>query len=401
MYTEEIFMLTQQQIQLVKSTIPILESAGSAITEHFYQRMFQHNPELQHIFNMSNQHSGKQAFALFSAIAAYAKHLDDLENLLSMVERIAHKHTSMNIQPEHYDIVGHHLIETLRELAPEAFTADVESAWVAAYQVLAGVFIDKEAGLYHQNKNALGGWQGGRSFILVEKRIESELVKSFIFEPKDSLPVIGYQPGQYIGIEVEPNTSDYKEIRQYSLSGKANRENYRISVKREIVGTPGIVSNYLHDGLRLGDEVTLYAPAGDFYLKKSSAPVVLISAGVGLTPMQAMLETALEDEKEDIHFLHACENSEQHSFKKRLSKLVEQNKVTSHIWYKSETISTDSAHHGYMDIASIEDQLPLDSAEFYLCGPVGFMQFAKQQLLTLGVNSDSVHYEVFGPHESF
>lgn len=405
-------MLNNEQIKLVKSTIPLLESAGAALTEYFYQRMFKHNPELQHIFNMSNQQSGRQSFALFSAIVAYAKHLDDLENILGMVERIAHKHTSMNIQAQHYEIVGHHLIETLRELAPAQFTAEIEAAWVAAYQVLAGVFIDKEAGLYHQRDNTLGGWKNGRTFKLVEKRIESELVKSFIFEPVDGGPVIGYQPGQYIGIEVEPNKGkgagevEYREIRQYSLSDKSNGEHYRISVKREILGVPGIVSNYLHDGLRLADEVTLYAPAGDFFLNKAETPVVLISAGVGLTPMQAMLETLVaeqagEHNQPEIHFLHACENSAQHSFKKRLSALAQQNKVNALTWYKSETIEQAGIHHGYMDLASVEEQLPLALGDFYLCGPVGFMQFAKQQLITLGVNNDRIHYEVFGPHESF
>ena len=406
-------MLSNEHIQLVKSTVPLLEASGSAITDYFYNRLFTHNPEAQNIFNMSNQASGKQSFALFSAIAAYAKNLDNVEQLLSMVERIAQKHTSLNIQPEHYDLVGHHLIETLRELVPEQFTADIEEAWTVAYQALAAIFIAREGELYKQREVLKGGWKGGRQFKLVEKRIESELVKSLVFEPVDGGPVIDYQAGQYIGIEVQPKQSEFKEIRQYSLSDKANGESYRISVKREIVGKPGIVSNYLHDGLRLADEVTLYAPAGDFFLTKTDAPVVLISAGVGLTPMQSMLETLLAEQgsKEEsslqksaqkkIHFLHACENSGQHSFKKRLASLVQQNKVKALTWYKSETLEQAGIHQGYMDLASVEEQLPLALGDFYLCGPVAFMQFAKQQLVTLGVNDTRIHYEVFGPHESF
>jgi len=403
-------MLNNEQIQLVKSTVPLLEESGPAITDYFYNRLFTHNPEAQNIFNMSNQASGKQSFALFSAIAAYAKNLDNVEQLLTMVERIAQKHTSLNIQPAHYDLVGHHLIETLRELVPEQFTKEIEDAWTAAYQALAAIFINRESELYQQREALVGGWKGGRQFTLVEKRIESELVKSLVFEPVDGGPVIDYLPGQYIGIEVQPKQSEFKEIRQYSLSDKANGDSYRISVKREIVGTPGIVSNYLHDGLRLGDEVTLYAPAGDFYLQENDKPKVLISAGVGLTPMQAMLETLVAEQKgvagqdaladkPEIHFLHACENIAQHSFKKRQADLVQQGKVSNYTWYKSA--SDESALHGYMDISTVADQLPLIEADFYLCGPVGFMQFAKQQLVTLGVADDCIHYEVFGPHESF
>ena len=103
-------MLSQQHIDTVKATIPLLASAGTAITEHFYKRMFSHNPELKDVFNMTHQRTGGQPAALFNAIAAYATHIDNLEVLTSAVMRIAHKHTSFNIQPNQYDIVGHHLI---------------------------------------------------------------------------------------------------------------------------------------------------------------------------------------------------------------------------------------------------------------------------------------------------
>jgi nitric oxide dioxygenase len=394
--------LSKEHIATVKSTIPLLESAGTAITEHFYKRLFSHNPELQHIFNTSNQHSGKQQFALFNAVAAYAKNIDNLAVLNSAVERIANKHNSLNIQAEHYPIVGHHLLETLRELAGDAFTPQVEDAWTAAYQFLADIFINTESGLYDERSQQKGGWKDGRKFRLVEKKIESELVKSIVFEPIDGAAVADYQSGQYIGIELSLPNRDYREMRQYSLSDTANGENYRISVKREIAGTPGVVSNFLHDGLHLGDEVTLYTPAGDFFYKEKQKPVVLISAGVGITPMQSIVETLAKTKAaQDILYLHACENNEQHSFKKRITQLSQRLSLQSHTWYKSDNSDNDNIHHGYMDLTIIEDKLPINDGDFYLCGPVSFMQFVKQQLITLGVNNECIHYEVFGPHEAF
>lgn len=397
-------MLTDNTIATIKSTIPLLEGAGTELTEHFYKRMFSHNPELKHIFNLSHQHSGRQQLALFQAIAAYAKNIENLSALTTAVERIAHKHTSFNIQPDHYTIVGHHLIETLKELAPDEFTQDVQEAWEAAYTYLAEIFITRETQLYQESGEKLGGWKGGRKFRLIEKRIESELVKSLVFEPVDKGPVVDYQPGQYLGIEVTPSNSDYTEIRQYSLSDKPNGRTYRISVKREIIGVPGIVSNYLHDGLRLNDEITLHAPAGDFVLLDKQAPVVLVSAGVGLTPMQSMLETlSSQNYQHPVFYLHACVDKEQHSFIHRLDELVRGGKVSKHIWYqhgREENLS-DNTHHGYMDLSLIENELPISNGDFYLCGPVPFMQFAKQQLVTLGVEDSRIHYEVFGPHESF
>ncbi len=390
-------MLTDKHIDIIKSTIPLLENAGSAMTAHFYQRLFAHNPELQNIFNMSNQHTGRQQVALFEAIAAYAKNIENLSALTTAVERIAQKHTSFNIQPDHYGVVGHHLIETLRELATDAFTTEVEEAWIQAYQFLAGIFINRESELYQQRSAEVGGWQGARAFKVIDKVIESELVKSFIFAPVDQQAVIGFTPGQYLGLEVQPTGNDYKEIRQYSLSDKPNGKSYRISVKREQLGVPGKVSNYLHDAVNIGDEVKLYAPAGDFFFVDRQTPTVLISAGVGITPMQGMLETLADNNhNQPVHFLHACEGSEQHSFSKRTGELVKQNNWQQNVWYRNEDAPQEHITHGMMDLASID--LPTENGNFYLCGPIGFMQFAKQQLLKLGVGESNIHYEVFGPH---
>jgi nitric oxide dioxygenase len=392
-------MLTEQHINIIKSTIPLLENAGPALTEHFYLRMFSHSPELQNIFNMSNQENGKQQLALFEAIAGYAKNIENVAVLQSAVERIAQKHTSLNIQPEHYQIVGHHLIETLRELAGDVFNADIEEAWTNAYQYLAQKFIDREAELYQKRAATHGGWRNGRAFKVVDKIVESELVKSFIFSPVDQQGVIDFSPGQYLGIEVKPNADQYKEIRQYSLSSTPNGETYRISVKRETNGIPGKVSNYLHDDINIGDEVSLFAPAGDFFFVNRKKPVVLISAGVGITPMQAMLETlAAQNYKEEVHYLHACENSEQHSFAQRTTTLINTNGWQQNIWYRDEDVKNQNTHHGMMDLTALS--LPIDEGDFYVCGPIAFMQFAKQQLLTLGVPDTNIHYEVFGPHQS-
>ncbi|WP_448248939.1 NO-inducible flavohemoprotein [Thalassotalea agariperforans] len=392
-------MLTTSHIATVKSTIPLLEAGGTAITEHFYNRLFTHNPELKHIFNMSNQKTGRQKTALFEAILAYAKNIDNLVVLKHAVERIAHKHTSFQIKPEHYDVVGLHLIETLRELLPQQFTAQVESAWTAAYGVLANVFINREEQLYSERENANGGWRGKRAFCLVEKHQESALVTSFVFEPIDQQPVINYQVGQYIGIELTPEHSDYVEIRQYSLSDKPNGKSYRISVKRESGLHNGLMSNHLHDNLKEGDLVDLHAPAGDFFFVDRSSPIVLISAGVGITPMQAMLEKLAEEKYQyPLYFLHACESASEHSFEQRTKLLCDENNWQYHTWYNTEKSSKANTHYGLIDFNKVE--LPLVRANFYLCGPVSFMQFAKGHLIELGVCESRIHYEVFGPHQN-
>lgn len=390
-------MLTTEHINVVKSTVPLIEAGGPAITNHFYNRMFLHNPELKHIFNMSNQNTGKQKVALFEAILAYAKNIDNLAVLKHAVERIAQKHTSFHIQPEHYQIVGLHLIETFRELLPEQFTKQVESAWLAAYGVLAGIFINREETLYSERESSQGGWRGKRAFCLVDKKQESELVTSFTFEPVDQGSVLDYQVGQYIGIELTPKDSEYIEIRQYSLSDQPNGQRYRISVKRETGEHAGIMSNHLHDNLQVGDLVDLHAPTGDFFFVDRSAPVVLVSAGVGITPMQAMLEKlAGEQYQHSVTYIHACQNAQQHSFKARTQDICVEQNWQNYTWYKEASVNEKNIYQGLIDFTRIN--LPIQNGHYYLCGPVGFMKFCKECLLALNVPEEHIHYEVFGPH---
>lgn len=143
-------MLDSQTIATVKSTIPLLAATGPKLTAHFYDRMFEHNPELKEIFNMSNQRNGDQREALFNAICAYATNIENLAALLPAVERIAQKHASFNIQPEQYQIVGHHLLKTLEEMFNPG--DEVLDAWGKAYGVLADVFIQRESQIYQQVK---------------------------------------------------------------------------------------------------------------------------------------------------------------------------------------------------------------------------------------------------------
>lgn len=392
-------MLSSTDIKIVQSTVPLIEQAGTVVTDHFYRRMFAHNPELKDIFNMSNQHTGRQKVALFEAILAYAKNLDNVAVLKHAVERIANKHVSFHIKPADYQIVGHHLIETMRELLDNQFTQAVEQAWVTAYGVLASLFIQREEELYTLRESSAGGWRGKRAFSLVSKTTESELVTSFVFEPVDQQPVMDYQPGQYIGIELNPTNSDNTEIRQYSLSTAPNGVSYRISVKRELGQHQGVVSNYLPDHLNVGDIVDLHAPTGDFWFQDKQKPVVLLSAGVGITPMQAMLDTLSQRRYElPVTYLHACENSAQHSFAKHTAEVCERHGWPHMTWYNQEQGDNTTTFEGLMDFSRIA--LPIADGDFYLCGPVGFMKFAKDSLAALGVAEQRIHYEVFGPHAS-
>ena len=394
-------MLDAQTIATVKSTIPLLVQTGPKLTAHFYDRMFTHNPELKEIFNMSNQRNGDQREALFNAIAAYASNIENLPALLPAVEKIAQKHTSFQIKPEQYNIVGTHLLATLDEMFSPG--QEVLDAWGKAYGVLAGVFINREAEIYQDNASKTGGWEGTRAFRIVKKTPRSALITSFELEPVDGQPVADYQPGQYLAVWLKPDDFEYQEIRQYSLTRKPDGKGYRIAVKRE---NGGQVSNWLHNAANEGDVVHLAAPAGDFFLDVTpETPVTLISGGVGQTPMLAMLDTlAKNHHPAQVNWLHAAENGDVHAFADEVKASgAELPRFTSHVWYRLPTDADRQAaafnSEGLMALEPLAASLQEPQMQFYLCGPVAFMQHAAKQLVALGVALDHIHYECFGPHK--
>ena len=180
---------------------------------------------------------------------------------------------------------------------------------------------------------------------------------------------------------------------------------YRISVKREPnKDIAHSVSNYLHDNINIGDSLAVSNPFGEFFLQKTDNPAVLISGGVGITPMQGMLETLVaEGSNREVHFVHGTLNSAQHSFSKRLQELSSQGKVTPHVFYENATaedqLALDYHYEGRTDITAIKSSLP-DDAEFYLCGPLVMMKAVYAQLKALEIPETNIFYEVFGPTKS-
>jgi len=394
-----------ETINIVKSTVPILEERGSEITSRFYQLMFQNHPELKNIFNQTNQRKGDQADALANAVYAAAKHIDQLEAILPAVDPIAEKHRSLNIKPEHYPIVGKHLLLAMRDvLGEEVATDDVINAWEKAYGEIANVFINVEKEKYQKTQNAVGGWVDYRDFKVVKKVVESDVITSFYLEPADGEAFPLYQPGQYITVKADIPGEPHTHLRQYSLSCAPGGEYYRISVKREdaIGDNPaGIVSNFLHEQVTEGSILPISAPAGDFVLDQDDErPLVLISGGVGLTPMMSMLETAIKHHpNREVMFIHAARNGKVHAMKERVKEITENHNVTSYTIYDSPGEQDEGSYDkkGYIDQEWLASVLPSNDADFYFCGPKGFMQAVYRHLKELNVAEEDIHFEFFGP----
>jgi nitric oxide dioxygenase len=399
-------MLDVKTRELVKATVPVLQQHGVALTSHFYQRMFSHNPELKNIFNQAHQASGHQQQALAGAVLAYAENIDNPGVLLPVVGRIAHKHVSLGIRAEHYPIVGHHLLSSIREVLGEAASDELIEAWAAAYGQLADLLIAEEAKLYADNTVSKGGWSGLRPFK-VEKRVqESDEITSFYLVPADGSAVPNYKPGQYVSVKVFLPEYGISQPRQYSLSDAPNGRYLRISVKREDArdnNPAGAVSNHLHATLQVGSVIDLTPPVGDFVLhEERTSPVVLISGGVGQTPMQSMLNHLLSgNSQRQIVYVHGCRNGAVHAFRDTLNrKVAEYPNLNKVVFYEKvaegEQQGRDYDHVGQIDLARIADQAVLPDADYYLCGPLPFMRAQSRALQALGTPAERIHYEVFG-----
>lgn len=389
-------MLSAKTIATVKATVPVLQQHGETVTTRFYQILFQRYPEVKAYFNPAHQVQGTQPRALANSVLAYASHIDQLDALSDALPTIIQKHVALDIRPEHYPLVGECLLAAIREVLGDAATEEVISAWAEAYQQLATILMAAEESIYQAREAPRGGWRGRRQFRVVQKTPESEVVTSFYLQPVDGGPIMDFQPGQYITVLLEVDGQPLR--RSYSLSCEPGTGHYRISVKRE---PGGVASNYLHDCVDVGTELELLPPSGEFTLNHHSRPLVLLTAGVGITPAISMLEaTAISDR--EIHFIHCALNSRVHAFRARVDEMAEQHENVRPHYIYSEPLPGDMAHgEGLITSDTLSRLLPEDhDVDLYFLGPKPFMQSVWHISKSLRIPANQVHYEFFGPAEA-
>lgn len=404
-------MLSEKTISIVKSTAPVLAEHGETLTRHFYKRMFSHNPEVTPFFNPAHQSSGSQQRALAGAILAYAANIDNLEVLGNAVELIAQKHVSLQIKAEHYPIVGSNLLASIREVLGDAATDDIINAWAEAYGFLADILINREAQIYKDNAAAPNGWDGFKAFRVVKKEAESSIITSFYLAPANGDALPPFKPGQYITVRVPGPSGHATTMRNYSLSDKPGQDYFRISVKRETgpqAETPkGHVSNMLHDSVDVGSTLDIAAPCGEFFLDtqaRHTRPLVLLAAGIGITPILSIARAALAVTPDrSIILVHACLNEDVQAFRDVLDGLADAHDTLAVYHRYSEpghsADRTGRASSGMIDGAFIESVLPGRDADYYFCGPKPFMVEIYHQLLGWGIPASQVHFEFFGPRQ--
>lgn len=361
-----------------------------------YPIMFRRYPALKMFFNQAHLRDNTQPRAFAASIIDYANSIDNLDAMKPLVNEIAEKHASLNIKPVQYSIVIPCMLEAIGTVLGDVKTPEVESAWKEAIENFSDIIIDTESRKYKDTLAKEGGWKGYRNFTVTQKEEESILITSFYLEPSDDKPVAAYRAGQYISIMLDMPERGIV-FRNYSLSDSPNGRNYRISVKRE---ENGLVSNYLHNTLCLGDKIKINPPYGCFSLSEADKPAVLISCGVGITPMMSILQNAADQElKRQIYFIHGTPDGNTHAFKDDVVTLTSDFKNFKHkFFYSRNSANAVDIKEGRITLDSIKEILDYDKdAEFYLCGPTSMMKGLYRELINWGITSNNILYEYFGP----
>lgn len=382
----------------IDASVPVLREHGLTITRTFYRNMFAEHPELTDLFNMGNQARGVQQQSLAAAVFAYAANIDNAQALQPVVQRIVHKHASVGIRAEHYPIVGRHLLGAIQETLGEAASPALLAAWAEAYGELANALIAAEKELYQQ-----AGVEAGelRALRVTDVTRQSEDVMSYTLAAPDSKALPAFKPGQYVSVAIDFEDG-HRQLRQYSLSDSPLASHLRISVKREAASeqTPaGAVSNWLHDNIKAGDLLHITHPFGDFTPDADSEdPVVLLSAGIGITPMVAVLNHIVRvNPRRHVIFGHAARDEAHHAHQADIAAAraaMPNLRVVN--FHENATEEANGILPGRMDVARLPSW-PRTETNVYLCGPLGFMREQWSALLAAGVPVVRLHREVFGP----
>ena len=400
-------MLSDTSSPVIKATLPVVGEHIEEIAKRFYKHMFEARPDLlDGLFNRGNQADGRQQQALAGSIAAFAGFLVDKPDQLPdhLLSRIAHKHVSLGLSPDQYQVVHDHLMWSIVDVLGDAVTPEVAAAWDEVYWLMANMLINKERGLY--NAVHLAPETIWRTWRVARRIQETDDVVTFIVERTDERDVKPSLPGQYVTIKMAMHDGVHQP-RQYSLTRADDGLHRQFAVKR-VHGLPtpdGEMSNFLHDEVQVGDEVVLSVPFGDVVLEYTDRPVVLASAGIGITPMAGMLSHLVKSgSRRQVMLLHADDTAESFPLRAQVTEdLAMLPDASLSAWFLEPAVpgtgGTGGAggsqeFEGFMDVNAVD--LP-DDAEYYLCGPLPFLKSVRSALIAKGVPAKDIQYEVFGP----
>jgi nitric oxide dioxygenase len=391
-------LLSARAEAVVRATAGVVAEHAEQITARFYPRMFAEHPELLRVFNKGNQATGEQSRALAGSVVAYAVQLidPDAPSFDPVMRRIAGKHMSLGIRPEQYTIVGYNLLAAVADVLGDAVTPEIAEAWNEVYWLFAAQLIAAEARLYLQA--GVDPAHPTRPYRVVRRIEETDDVVSLVLEPADGGELPQISPGQYVSVFVDLPGGD-RQPRQYTVSSTALGTRLQITVRRVrgVDGAPdGQVSTYLHEQTAVGDVLQVSAPAGDFVVQSPEGPLLLATAGAGITTVLPIVEHIARTQPErTVIVAHADRTARDHALRDTVLHVGRQiDDFTAYTWYETVADDDHRSRQGLMDLSEVP--LPV-GLQVFTCGPLPFMRHVRSTLLKRGVPAADIRYEVFGP----
>ena len=279
--------------------------------------------------------------------------------------------------------------------------------WQQSFRALLDHPSDGHSGAGNAGLSAENGpppaWEGFRALRVSRIDQETSTVFSLTLASLDGQSLASPLPGQFVVLRLRPDPAAAPLLRSYSLSSAPDADHYRISIKQEVHGA---ASSYLHERIRVGDCLDVSAPRGAFTLTPDELPAVLLSAGVGITPVLAMLHAlATTGSTREVWWLYGARNRAEHPFAQECDDLLKQiPRSCRYVVYSQASASEASGSYfdarGHLNLDVLTRLKVPTQADFYLCGPVGFLQDLTRGLLSLGVAPGRIHSEIFGPGAS-
>jgi nitric oxide dioxygenase len=328
--------------------------------------------------------SDQQPLALATACIAYATNINDLSPLLvpgGPVAAICNRHVALGIHPMQYPLVHDVLMSAIGEVLDGVVTPEIAAAWSEAVLFLAKAMIDTEESLYQMLEQREGGWSGFAEFEVSEINDLTENVRQVSFKPPAGSPLAGknfdFTAGQYLSLQIDIDGNGLTAPRHYTTTSPIGADYLQCTIKK-IKG--GKVSTFVHEHLKVGDKVTLSAPLGVFTAPEEPTPAVLMSAGIGVTPMVNLKRSLGESVK---FVVHVDKSPESHPYKDHFDG------SDSLFMYTSESGRPTAEAL----VAKTLEKAGKDN-EFYICGPEQWMDNVQKTLLAKGAKK--VVCEVFG-----
>ena len=394
-------MLSEQNRPIVEATLPVVGQHIGAIAGRFYEHLFAAHPELMDgTFNRGNQTSGEQQQALAGSVAAFATALVTTPDALAGESAVADRAQARFAGHQPRPVPGRPRQSDVGDRGRARRCRHPGDRRCLGRGLLADGQCSDQSGARALQRPRCPTGDRVASWRVERKIRETADVVTFVVKRVDDRLVKTSLPGQYVTVKMLM-PDGLHQPRQYSLTRADDGEHRQFSVKRVHGGgkPDGEVSTLLHDQVDIGDVLTLSLPYGDVVLDDAGRPVVFASAGMGISPMAGMLSHLVAAGSGlSITVLHADLDEASFALRRQVvSDVLALRDASLHLWYEKQSYSNEpvaGVHEGVMNLEQVD--LP-DDANYYLCGPIPFMQAVRSALVSRGVAPRDIQYEVFGP----